>query len=73
MEGRIDEGEITGTIDAISLENIVKITEQMKTSIFKLIYFLKLNKLIFVKYMQVIKKEQDSFVKFNMKVRIFLS
>ena len=33
MEGRIDEGEITGTIDAISLENIVKITEQMKTSI----------------------------------------
>ena len=44
MEGRIDEGEITGTIDAISLENIVKITEQMKTSIFKLIYFLKLNK-----------------------------
>ena len=45
MEGRIDEGAITGTIDAISLENIVKITEQMKTSIFKLIYFLKLNKL----------------------------
>ena len=41
----MDEGEITGTIDAISLENIVKMAEQMKTSIFKLIYFLKLNKL----------------------------
>ena len=45
MEGRMDEGEITGTIDAISLENIVKMAEQMKTSIFILIYFLKLNKL----------------------------
>ena len=33
MKGRIDEGRITGAIDAISLENIDKITKQMKTSI----------------------------------------
>ena len=33
MEGRIDEGNITGAIDAISLENINKITEKMKFSI----------------------------------------
>ena len=33
MEGRIDEGKITGAIDAISLENVYKITEQMKFSI----------------------------------------
>ena len=33
MERRLDEGKITGAIDAISLENIEKITEKMKTSI----------------------------------------
>ena len=33
MEGRIDEGKIKDAIDAISLENIDKITEKMKTSI----------------------------------------
>ena len=33
MEGRIDEGKITGAIDAISLENIDKITEKMKARI----------------------------------------
>ena len=33
MKGRIDEGRITGAIDAISLENIDKITKQMKTCI----------------------------------------
>jgi len=33
MEGRIDEGKITGSIDAISLDNINKITEKMKFSI----------------------------------------
>ena len=33
MEGRMDEGRIKGAIDALSLENINKITEQMKTCI----------------------------------------
>ena len=33
MERRLDEWKITGAIDAISLENIEKITEKMKTSI----------------------------------------
>ena len=33
MERRLDEGKITGSIDAISLENMEKITEKMKTSI----------------------------------------
>ena len=39
MEGRIEEGKISGAIDAIPLENIEKISEQMKTCIFHLIYF----------------------------------
>ena len=43
MEGRIDEGKIKGAIDAISLENIDKVTEKMKTSIFLFLYFLTLN------------------------------
>ena len=33
MEGRIDEGKITGAIDALSLKNRNKITEKMKFSI----------------------------------------
>ena len=33
MEGRIDETKITGAIDALSLDNIDKITEKMKTCI----------------------------------------
>ena len=33
MEGRIDEGKIKRSIDALSLENIDKITGQMKNSI----------------------------------------
>jgi len=33
MEGKVEEGKITGAIDAIPLENIDKISEQMKTSI----------------------------------------
>ena len=33
MEGRIEEGKISGAIDAIPLENIEKISEQMKTCI----------------------------------------
>ena len=33
MTERIDEGEITGAIDAISLEKAEKILEQMKTCI----------------------------------------
>ena len=33
MEERIDEGKIKGAIDAISLEKIEMITEQMKTCI----------------------------------------
>ena len=41
MEGIIQEGKIKGAIDAIQLDNIEKIAEQMKTSIFHLIYFLK--------------------------------
>ena len=59
MEGRIEEGKISGAIDAIPLENVEKISEQMKTCI--------------VKYIQVIKWVQDSFVKYHMKVRVFLS
>ena len=35
MEGRIDETKITGAIDALSLDNIDKITEKMKTCICK--------------------------------------
>ena len=35
MEGRIDEAKITGAIDALSLDNIDKITEKMKTCICK--------------------------------------
>ena len=31
MEGRIDEGKIQKAIDALSLDNIDKITEKMKT------------------------------------------
>ncbi len=42
MEGRIDEVKIKGALDALSLENIDKITEKMKTSIFDFIYFLTL-------------------------------
>ena len=33
MEGRVEEGKITGAIDAIPLENIDKMKEQMKFSI----------------------------------------
>ena len=32
MEGRIEEGKISGAIDAIPLENVEKISEQMKTT-----------------------------------------
>ena len=58
MEERIDEGRIKGAIDPISLEKTEKIVEQMKSSIFK--YMVK-------------KQELDSFVRFNMKVRVSLS
>ena len=34
MEGRIYEAKITGAIDALSLENIDKITEEMNLFIF---------------------------------------
>ena len=43
MEGRIDEGKITGAIDAISLKNIVKITEKMKFSKFNFFFKYNLN------------------------------
>ena len=36
MEGRIDEGRIKGAIDEIPLENLEKITGQMKNSICQL-------------------------------------
>ena len=36
MEERIDEGKIKGAIDSITLENTLKIVEQMKTCICKI-------------------------------------
>ena len=59
MEGSIDEGKIQKAIDALSLDNIDKITEKMKTCICKVYAGNKL--------------EQDSFVEYRMKVRVFLS
>ena len=59
MTERIDEGQITGAVDAISLEKTEKIIEQMKTCICRI--------------QAGNTREQDSFVKYHMKVKKSLS